>query len=204
MFTKLLVADCETGGVPDFSAPADAPHQPRLCSLAAALYDAEYNELRVIDMMVKPDGWEIPAEATAVNGLTQAMLEEGGSPVADVLDAYLEMFEQCDLISCFSANFDLKIIRGELRRAGKPDRYGERPIAELIWATRSACKGLLPPGVKSVNLSHAHEILLGTPFENPHIAVNDMRAAARLFKHLHGKGLLSAKEQKSTRETVAA
>lgn len=203
-FNLALCFDTETTSVPDFTKPADDPSQPRLCSLNAALIGPGYGDVREIDMMVQPDGWEIPASATAVNGLTQAMLLEGGSPIEKVLDAYNELLDECDLIVCFSANFDLKILRGEQRRAGRPDRYGEKPVCDIIWACRSACKGQLPPGVKSVNLNLAHEIMLGAPFENPHVARNDRLATTRLFKHLNEKGLVTSKVQKSHREEVAA
>lgn len=205
-FSKALVFDTETTGIPDFHAAADAPHQPRVVEFGGILIDTDFNELRAVDMLVRPNGWEIPAEATTVNGITQAMLEEGGSPIEAILDEYDAMIAECDLVVCFSKNFDLKMMRGEIRRSdpNRPDHYGTRMECDVIWECRTRCKGRLPQGSKSVSLELAHEILLNDTFVNPHRAMSDARATARLFRHLLPLGGLKAKVSESKRETVAA
>jgi DNA polymerase III epsilon subunit-like protein len=210
MFTKALVFDTETTGIPIFrdeagqSVAADDPRQPRLASISAALIDLEWNEIRLLDALVAPDGWEMPPEALALNGLTTEHLIANGAPIAEILGQYDEMLSECDLVVCFSLAFDMKIMRGELRRVGMPDRYGEKPVFDIKPTCQTLCKGRMPAGKKSVTLLMAHELILGEPFVNPHTSICDMRAVVRLLRHIHGLDLLKPKMQPMNKPAEAA
>lgn len=140
MTTKYMVLDTETSGLFNFKLPADDPTQPRLATAAIILLDDLEVEPREFGFMVKPDGWEMSEGATAVNGLTTEMLLEGGRPVAEVLDFYETCINDGYHMAAFNAQFDGKMMRGEFRRAGRPDHFERTPNVCLMRAMTDVCQ----------------------------------------------------------------
>lgn len=185
----ILVFDTETTGLPRFDLPADDPRQPRACALAAILADADGNEVEIIDHVIKPDGWEVPDEVARIHGLTTAICMERGVPVREVLDDFMRLHDLAVEIASYGIGFDLKILRGELRRAGLPDSYGAKPACDIIRAAAELCRiaptnKMMAAGRKSnklPKLSEAVEIVLGQSHETAHTALGDARMALRLM-----------------------
>lgn len=183
--------DTETTGLPKFGLAADDPSQPRICSIATALFDQE----RSIEMrhdFVRPNGWTVPPEAAAIHGLTTERLTEIGIPIDEALSNFLDIYDRADELVVYGAEFDLKMIRGELRRASRPDRYKEKPTKCAMRRATMACK--MPPTdamlavgrrtYKTPKLQEAHEIILGVPLVGAHDALNDVLALARIWHRL--------------------
>lgn len=197
---KILTFDTETTGLPDFKAPADGPTQPRLCSLSMLLHDEAGEPISSYTALVKPDSsWpegEVPEGALKVHGLSRARLEAEGVPILDILKRYNWGITQADLMVAFGFRFDSKIMRGELRRAGTADRYGEVPSFCLMAPCSRLCK-IAPTEKMSASgrnwsktpkLTEAVEILLGERHEGAHTSLADAAAGARLFAYLYAKG----------------
>lgn len=203
-----LFADTETNGLPDFKLPADHPSQPRMVQLAMVLIETHdddlgipaHTELAAYEGIIKPDGWTVPDDVAAIHGLTTAICEERGVPVREALDRFNSFLDQAAEFLTFGVLFDSKILRGELRRAGLPDRFGEKPEACVMRAATPVCK--MPPTnammaagrktFKTPKLGEAHQILLGAALENAHDAMADVRGLIRVWAHLHAKGLMPA------------
>lgn len=177
------VFDTETTGLFNFKLPADDPSQPRLASAAFILADKHGKEVSRTKLYVRPDGWEMGAEAGAINGLTTEFLTENGVPVAEVLDLYQGYVESGLDVVAFNAQFDCKMMRSELRRAGRDD---------LFDRTRNICvmRGLQPYGPEGlcimrgyVKLSAACEHF-GIINANAHDAMADAEAALALLARL--------------------
>src|SRR5258708_4154050 len=137
---KYVIIDTETSGLFDFSKPADADGQPRLAHLAMLFTEDGSDEVRMEDYFVKPDGWTIAPSVTAINGLTDAILNEKGAPVADALTAYTKAVDDGHTVVAFNAQYDTKIMRGELRRAGIDDRFDRTPNICVMRALIDVCK----------------------------------------------------------------
>lgn len=120
---RWVVFDTETSGLPNYKAPADDPSQPRLAAVTFVLTDANLVPVDVISYYVKPDGWSLAPEMEAINGLTQAVLEEKGVPIREVLQVYTNLIDEGYAMAAYGAQFDLKVMRGELRRAEIDDRF---------------------------------------------------------------------------------
>lgn len=74
----LMAFDVETTGLPDFKARSNDPKQPHIVQLAMVLHDDGGNEVQSVNMIVKPDGWTISAEMTAIHGIShERALAEG-------------------------------------------------------------------------------------------------------------------------------
>jgi DNA polymerase III epsilon subunit-like protein len=117
------VIDTETSGLANFALPADHPDQPHLAELSIILCDKNLEPLGYENYLIKPDGWEVTPGATAVNGLTTERLEREGVPLAGVLARYVEIIDAGVVMIAHNAQYDGKIMRGELRRAGGDDRF---------------------------------------------------------------------------------
>lgn len=146
--------------------------------------------------MVKPDGWEMQPQATAVNGLTTEHLLEHGKPVIEVLTTYGNLIELGYVIVAYNAQFDTKVMRGELRRAGLPDRFENTPNICVMRAATPVVR--LPyknghAGYKFPKLAEALEFFKIPP-ANAHHALDDARSALAVFRVLHKLGLLPAAE----------
>lgn len=193
---KYAIFDTETTGLFLFKdpgtgepIPADDPRQPRLAHFNAILLDDDLNEEDEIDLFVKPDGWEMPAEAAAVNGLTTTGLMEAGTPIETVLDTYVDLVQRGYIMVAFNAQFDCKMMRGELRRAGRPDLFEQTPNicvmrAAMALGVKKAGGGR---GFPKLTDCAAH---LGFVIDEAHSAAGDTRATLALFRHLHAVGAL--------------
>lgn len=118
-----LFLDTETSDLPDYGKAADEAEQPRLVEFAMTLTDFTLMRQREYHAYIKPDGWEITPRAFEVNGLTLDFLNKHGVPVAEVLEQYAAALDEGRVVVAYNARFDLKIMRGEMRRAGMDDRF---------------------------------------------------------------------------------
>lgn len=195
---KYLIIDTESNGLFDFSKPADADGQPRLAHFAALPIDtatADWSSadaienLPMVERYVLPEGWAMTAEATAINGLTDAFLNEHGVPVGHVLDLYQQFIKDGYVVAAFNVQHDAKIMRAEFRHAGRDDLFEQT----LNTCLMRACRGMDivklngkkgQPGLVDV-LAH-----LGIVNSAPHKAHGDTRGAAHIFAWLHKGGKL--------------
>lgn len=193
-----LLMDTETTGLPDFKRPADAPGQPRVCSLAAALVDDEGHTVEDFYMLVRPEGWredvieKAKHGAFTVNGLSMERLHAEGRPIVEVLTAFDAFVDRCEGIAAYGIAFDQKMLRAEQRIAGRSDRYGERPTFCVQGAATKLC------GIKKTpKLGEAVQILLGQSLEGAHDALVDLRATVAIFNIMRRDGLVVWKPQGS-------
>ena len=183
-----LVIDTETSGLFKFRdadgkpVPADAPGQPRLASVAFIMVDPGMTVISEREFLIKPDGWSLDAGAAAVNGLTMERLEAEGVPVGDVLDLYTNAISDERVVVAFNAQFDTKMMRGELRRAARPDLFDQTKNI----CTMRACDGIVikPDGGRGwPKLAHACAHF-NIQQQDQHTALGDARACLEVFKHL--------------------
>jgi DNA polymerase III epsilon subunit-like protein len=201
---KYAIIDTETSGLFDFSKPADAEGQPRLASLSMIIVDEECNE-ETKTFLVKPDGWEIGEEASAVNGLTMDRLNSEGVPIAEVLEAYTKVIDEGCVMVAFNAQFDLKMMRGELRRAEIDDRFEAtknicvmRACTDIVQVPKKSGKGFKFP-----KLSEACEFF-GITNDGEHTADGDAKAAYEIFKSLKERNALPEPNVYFAKEAPAA
>lgn len=192
---KYAVIDTETSGLFDFSKPADAEGQPRLANLAIIVLNEDLSIDHEIDYMVAPLGWEMKPEATAVNGLTTEHLLAKGLPVVDALNMYAALIDRGYIIATFNAQFDTKVMRGEMRRANVPDRFETTPNVCIMRALTNVVR--VPKksgsGYKWPKLGEACAFF---KIEQPaaHSAMGDARSAVELLRHLHKANLIPEAE----------
>ncbi|MGA0615903.1 exonuclease domain-containing protein [Paracoccus sp. KR1-242] len=186
-----LVFDTETTGLPP-RAPrgtppiaADDPRQPRMASFAAIVADQHGREITRHKHYVHPDGWSIDGTgAGKINGLTDEFLRRNGVEVSEVLEFYSQQIGNGLIAVAFNKVFDLKIMRGELRRAGLPDLFEQtKAICCMNALDPYAAEGLCMSRPGSVKLPVACEFF-GIPLENAHDAMADAEGARAILEIL--------------------
>ncbi len=191
---KFAVMDVETSGLFDYSRRAHEDGQPRMASLALLRLGDDLSVADEFHTLIKPDGWQMDAEVAKINGLTQERLEAEGKPVAEALDAYGKALDEELVIVGWNVSFDLKILRGELRRAGREDRFEStkstdcmRPLTDIVRIPKA--KG---SGFKLPKLTEAYCAIFNRDFEGAHSALADAKACAEIFREMHPKGVFKA------------
>ena len=184
------ILDTETSGLFDFSRPADAEGQPRLASIAMLLADDGLNLVAATSVLIRPDGWEMSREAEAVNGLSQALLHEHGVPVRNVLASYEQALCNGDIVVAHNAQFDTKVMRGEMRRAGMMDLYDQTSTICTMKILTEVCR--IPSrngrGYKWPRLSEAVSFCLGRDHANAHGALPDAMGCLDLLRWIKAQG----------------
>ncbi len=181
-----LVIDTETTGLFDFARPADGDGQPRLASVAMLFCDEQWKLEHEWFSLVRPDGWEMPAAAEAINGLSTERLRREGVSVAVPLAIYAGAVGHGRTVVAYNVQYDLKIMRGALRRAGKLDLYGQTPSLCIMEAMTEVCAIPSPRGgYKWPKLVQAYSHWFDRQHEGAHGALEDARACLRLAQELH-------------------
>jgi DNA polymerase III subunit epsilon len=119
------VFDTETSGLMDMEERADAPQQPRLASLSIIRLYPNLTLESHKTWFVRPNGWEMTPGATKINGLTTQWLIDHGMDIERALAGYNALLDEGRTLIAHNAKFDLKVMRGELRRAGLSDRFND-------------------------------------------------------------------------------
>lgn len=119
----LVCYDVETTGLPEWKLPSEHPSQPHIVQLAAILRtrDRKQEPVKIINRIVKPDGWEIPSEISALHGITTERANDEGVPIRDVLEEFMGVVLESvasgePRLIGFSLGFDKRLVRIEEKR----------------------------------------------------------------------------------------
>lgn len=174
----ILVFDTETTGKADFHRSPDHPCQPRIVQLGALLLNVEGEELMSLNVIIKPDGWVIPKEASDIHGITQEIAERDGVAEIEATKSFDKMLMCADVAVAHNFDFDhLVLSRGSVIRERELRRKGFCTMKALT----DVCQLPGPYGFKWPKLQEAHQFAFGSMFEGAHDAMADVRATARLY-----------------------
>ena len=156
---QYLFCDVEASGLFDYTKAAHETGQPRLAQIGMIFVgdDAEIQSQH--EFTIRPRGWMMSPEAIESTGLTTEYLEEHGGPIDEALDLYSRAIEGRRIITGWNVkNYDLKVMRGELRRASRDDLFLKTRSMELMHPCRPIVKALNKLGrIKQPRLEEACE-----------------------------------------------
>ncbi len=190
----ILFVDTETTGFVRRREPGNLAVQPHIVEAACVWLDVtEKNEPIIygsFSALVKPDGWEIPPEATQIHGITNDMAQCGGLPVASVIGCVGGMMKQADLVVAHNSQFDRSLFEIEFERMQFPNDYLETPWFCTMRESTDIVK--LPPnaGYRDYmwpSLGEAYSFLTGKEFQETHRALNHVQACIEIFLHLRDR-----------------
>ena len=171
----------------------------RLVSLAAVrVRRGEVRREEVFDALIRP-GRAIPASATRIHGITDAMVAEAPGPEA-VLPAFLAFAGDAALVA-HDAWFDLAFLEPDLVRLGLPSLAARQPVLDTRLLS-AVVHGHALPDLDTLARR------LGVTVQGRHSALGDALGAAeilaRLLPRLHSRGIgtLGAALASSRREGV--
>lgn len=181
-----LIFDTETAGLPDdYNAPhSDIQNWPRMVQLAWETFDTHGRKTGARSYVVRPNGFKIPKEAENVHGISTAIANRIGVPVADILDEFLDALGGSSILVAHNLSFDTGILGAEFYRVGT-----KRPFRRLthICTMKEAtdyCALPGPYGSKWPKLEELHYNLFGKRVKESHDAGVDTATCAKCFFEL--------------------
>ena len=189
-----LVFDTETTGLVKDKLPPEHPDQPRLVQLALVQLDDDLNVIQKVSVIVKPDGFIIPAQASDVHGITQEKAERYGLPIKSVLSVFNQMCLQSVRLVAHNLKFDQLLIRSETAR----NKVLDRTLAMDVYCTmeESRDRVAIPPTEKMVaagmtqyknpSLAEAYKHFTGEDLVGAHDAIVDVMATIEVYRHVKG------------------
>lgn len=191
--TLHLAIDCESTGLFDYTKPADAEGQPRVCQIGMIWLDHDLSVKGEAEYLVRPDGWSISPEATAINGLTQDMLEQHGTSINTALERYAEAIDTRHIIVGFNVPYDIKLMRGELRRYQMEDRYMQTRTLCVMQGCRDIVGARTKQGRKKNPTLEEACSYFGIEREPlPHRALGGARAVLSILQKMREQGRMPA------------
>lgn len=190
--------DSETTG---FLAGKDPSHpkQPHLVQLGMVLTDALGNVKQAVNVMVKPDGYEIPANAANVHGITTEDALSHGIPRSLAVSAFCQIASVADYLVCHNVDFDMTVIKAAIHREGAiladtPTfcTMSDKSVVNFCAIPPTAkMKAVGRHHFKNPNLTELHEKCFGKGFGNAHNAMADVKATMNCFFHMKKNGVIS-------------
>lgn len=180
---KYLFFDTETTGLPkNYKAPyTDLENWPRVVQLSWLI--SENSEvIKESDNIIKVD-FPIPAQSSAVHGITNEVSLAKGKELSQVLDELLADIEEVDALICHNLSFDLAILQSELLRAQKNPELNKKMFCTMKSAV-DYCKLPGRYGFKWPKLEELYDICFQEKLENAHDAMVDVKATFRVFDKL--------------------
>lgn len=113
---KILFFDTETTGLPkNWNAPVEQlDNWPRLVQIAWQVYNSNGDLLEEHEYVIKPIGFTIPSEASAVHKITTEKALETGVDLLTILKVFSSSAKSCGLIVAHNYSYDYNIIGSEV------------------------------------------------------------------------------------------
>ena len=161
----------------DLESTGTDPQKDRIVQICAVLVkllneaDPNANGYKMLQSLINP-GVPIPAEATAVHGITNEMVEKE-LPFANYAKGISDFFQLGECIAGYNIlKFDLPLLAAEFDRAGFDTPFTPQ---SLIWDFMAVYRKMFPNTLQAV-----YERTFGFPFEGAHDAKTDVMATAAL------------------------
>lgn len=196
----LIFFDTETTGLPDWRAPSSAPTQPHLVQLALVTMNDEGQEVNAVSVLVKPNGWTISAEVTAIHGISHERAMDEGIDEGLAVQMFLLGQGQARTRIAHNENFDRRIMRIAMLRLGLQRDFIDMIENRSSFCTMNSAKGIMAMaptdrmlsagirGAKPPKLEECMRHFFGEGMEGAHDAMVDARACARVYFALKQKG----------------
>ena len=129
-----LIFDTETTGLPkNWNAPiTDSDNWPRCIQLAWQVHDELGKLIEVKNFIIKPEGFDIPFNASKIHGISTERALKTGQELTFVLNEFNKALSQAKFVIGHNVNFDLNIVGAEFHRKGIASNIMEMNKLELF------------------------------------------------------------------------
>lgn len=204
----VLFLDTETTGIPERSWKWDEdyaqyPHVVQLAWMHGCTVESH---------VIRPDGWEIPEEATNIHGITTDFALACGEPFAAVVDRFIQDCHDAGLLCGHNIHFDTGIIKANILRELGREYYDANDVESALykgkridtmrptmkWVDARTQNGRLKFPTLSELYAHCFD---GETFP-AHDALADVKAVARCLPVIVDLGLLELKVKEYTEQAT--
>jgi DNA polymerase-3 subunit epsilon len=158
--------------------------------IAWLVFDQTGNELSGTSHIIKPEGFTIPLDASRFHGISTERAIREGSDLQTILMQFSEMIDQAEYLVAHNMSFDEKIIGAEFLRKNVAHNLLRTKRICTMESAVNFCAIDGPYGHKWPTLSQLHFKLFNTGFDETHNAAFDVKATAKCFWEMRGRGLL--------------
>lgn len=194
-----LIFDTETTGLPkDWNAPiTDSDNWPRCVQLAWQVHDEMGQLVEVKNYIIKPEGYDIPFNASKIHGITTERAQMQGMSLEFVLNEFNTALKKSKFVVGHNVGFDVNIMGAEFYRKSIDSPLGEmKSLDSCTEVTAELCQ--IPGGrggkFKLPKLEELHHFLFHEGFNEAHNASADVEATARCFLELIRKRVYTQKD----------
>ena len=193
-----LIFDTETTGLPKrWKAPlTDSENWPRCIQIAWQIHDIKGTLIRHEDYLISPDGFTIPFDSEKIHGISTALAENQGTPLAEVLNKFHTALNEVEFVVGHNVSFDRNIMGAEYLRSGLEDVFEQKAVIDTCTEeTARLCQiaGGRGGKFKLPTLSELYYFLFQERFEDAHNATADVEATTRALFELLRKEFIHPK-----------
>ncbi len=187
-----LVFDTETTGLPkNYQAPLDDfANWPRLVQIAWQFYDGDGNLWEEENLIIKPEGFVIPEEASRIHRISQEKALNEGIPIGEALAKFAEAVKRAHFLVAHNIDFDDKIVGSEFLRQQQNNHLKDAKKICTMKTSVNLCQIPARNGYKWPNLAELYHYLFTETFSDAHDALIDVKACARCFFEMKRRGLI--------------
>lgn len=199
-----LFLDTETTGLPlDWKAPVgQLDNWPRIVEIGWILTDKDGQEIESETIILKPDGFKIPADASAIHGITNEIANEKGQDRVDVLKKFSDLLSKATVLVAHNIDFDKKVVHAEFMRYNIKSNIHKIDKLCTKELTTDYCKLPGRYGYKWPTLEELYEKVFSTSFTASHSALGDVKACKECFFELVNRGVIKLFGSKVLVDTV--
>ncbi len=193
-----LIFDTETTGLPrNYAAPlSDFDNWPRAIQLAWQLHDAKGFLINYGNVLIQPEGFNIPYNAEKIHGISTAKAKALGIPLREALNLFIKDLEQAQYLVGHNIEFDINILGAEFLRLGISNVFESKDSIDTKDESTDYCA--IPGGkggkFKWPTLEELHQKLFNKSFGTAHNAGADVEATVRCFFELCVKQVIKRKD----------
>jgi DNA polymerase-3 subunit epsilon len=197
---KYLIIDTETTGLIDYNV-TDPAKLPRIVTITWLLYNELHELLSTKNYMIKPNGFFIPKEATAIHGINTQTAIENGVELLPVLNELKDDLLIIDYVVAHNILYDLTVIKGECYRFGMKFYLKNLNKICTMKNTTNYCK--LPSAFagkyKYPKLTELYKKLFRCEMKGAHSSLDDTIGCAKCFFKLLDKGVIKCTKKSKTK-----
>jgi DNA polymerase-3 subunit alpha len=183
-----LIFDTETTGLPkrDNAPVSEVDNWPRVVQIAWQLHDGTGDLVEHHNLLIRPEGYEIPYSAEKIHGISTEKASKYGIALADALEQFNGAVIKSTFLIGHNIRFDINALGAELIRSELVTDFLDKKQVCTMQASTDFLK--LPGGrggkFKPPKLMELYESLFEKQFMEAHNAAADVEATARCFFEL--------------------
>jgi DNA polymerase-3 subunit epsilon len=200
----ILFLDTETTGFVNKDYPAEHEFQPHLVQLGCYMTTDTGGPIATVELIVRPDGWEIPISAAKVHGITTEIALDVGIPLVVAVAVFTNLRARAHELVAHNMSYDDSIMRAAIWRTKRqpaspgPDKRTctvdlAGPVLQIPPTERMKKVGFTK--WKPPNLGECYRFLFEEELVGAHGALTDAKACARVYFELQRRLNPATKER---------